>query len=93
MAKIFISYRRSDSEGHIDAIVDQQQASGGTDDVKESFGQCRELPGLEIFLPHLKDPSTSCEGGARHLLERPARGLRAIGDNIKPPCAGIIFET
>jgi hypothetical protein len=83
----------SDSEGHIDSIVDQQQASGGTDDAKKSFDQCRELPGLEIFLPHLKDPSSSCKGGASHPFERPARGLGAIGDNIKPPCAGIIFET
>jgi hypothetical protein len=83
----------SDSEGHIDAIVDQQQASGGTDDAEKSFGQYRELPGLEIFFPQLKDPGSSCEGGASHLLERPARGLRAIGDNIKPPSAGIIFET
>ena len=72
----------SDSEGHIDAIVDQQQASGGTDDTKKSFGQYRELPGLEVFLSQLKDPGSSCEGSASHLLERPARGLRAIGDNI-----------
>ena len=83
----------SDSKGHINAIVDQQQASGGMDDAMKSFGQCCELPGLEIFFPQLKDPGSSCEGGASHLLDRPARGLRAIGDNIKPPLTRIFFES
>ena len=45
----------SNSQGDIDPIINQQEASGGTNNTKESFGHIRELPDREILLSQLKD--------------------------------------
>ncbi len=45
----------SNSQGYIDTIIDQQEAPGGMDNTKESFGHSRELPDREILLSQLKD--------------------------------------